>query len=69
VRAAIVAALVSPNFLYRPEVGEFPASPTQLTPHEVAARLSYFLWSSTPDRELEEQADKAACACAPTCVA
>jgi len=58
VRTAIVAALVSPNFLYRPEAGEFPGSPAVLTPHEVAARLSYFLWSSMPDRELERQADK-----------
>ncbi len=58
VRTAIVTALVSPNFLYRPEVGAFPSPPTLLTPHEIAARLSYFLWSSTPDRELEKQADK-----------
>ncbi len=28
-----------------------------LDEHAVAARLAYFLWSSTPDRELDEQSD------------
>lgn len=57
VRTAIVAALVSPNFLYRPEVGA-PGTKddavVQLTAPAIAARLSYFLWSSTPDRELTD---------------
>ncbi len=64
VRVAIVASLASPEFLYRPEVaeprregeGEGEVAPS-LGTHALAARLSYFLWSSTPDRELAEQAD------------
>ena len=64
---ALEAALVSPNFLFRTEVPE-PA-PTcaaevaltggaggQLSPYALAARLSYFLWSSGPDQELLEMA-------------
>ncbi|MBL8860387.1 MAG: DUF1592 domain-containing protein [Planctomycetes bacterium] len=58
VRVAIVAALASPEFLYRPEVPlRDPRGTERLGPHAVAARLSYFLWSSTPDRELSELAD------------
>ena len=50
----LTAALVSPHFLFRVERDEDPSS---LTPHllddyELAARLSYFLWSSMPDAEL-----------------
>jgi hypothetical protein len=60
---ALEAALVSPSFLFRTELPE-PA-PTcaaeaaltggtggQLSPFALAARLSYFLWSSGPDQEL-----------------
>lgn len=60
VRVAIVAALASPEFLYRPEVAESRRDGEdveKIGPHALAARLSYFLWSSTPDRELAEQAD------------
>ena len=51
---ALRAALLSPNFIYRPEVDPDPAS---LTPHplgeyELASRVSYFLWSSMPDDTL-----------------
>ena len=41
------AALTSPHFLYLEEPGE-----RQLSPHALASRLSYFLWSSIPDEEL-----------------
>ncbi|MFM9963507.1 MAG: DUF1592 domain-containing protein [Planctomycetaceae bacterium] len=34
-----------------------PRAPQALQPHELAARLSYFLWSSTPDDELNKLAD------------
>jgi Protein of unknown function (DUF1592)/Protein of unknown function (DUF1588)/Protein of unknown function (DUF1587)/Protein of unknown function (DUF1585)/Protein of unknown function (DUF1595) len=44
--------LVSPNFLYKvEEEPEMPGS-YPLSNFEVAARLSYFLWSSMPDDEL-----------------
>jgi hypothetical protein len=51
---ALRALLLSPNFIYRPEIDAVPAS---LTPHalgeyELASRLSYFLWSSMPDAPL-----------------
>jgi len=50
---AIRAILVSPNFLFRIEA-EPNAGPSdgRLTDLELASRLSYFLWSSTPDEEL-----------------
>jgi hypothetical protein len=38
--------LISPNFLFRIE------REPKLTDNELATRLSYFLWSSTPDDEL-----------------
>jgi hypothetical protein len=56
VRAVVEVALQSPEFLYRVERGE-PVGPAQPglarpTPHEMAARLSYLLWGSTPDSTL-----------------
>ncbi|RMH27432.1 MAG: DUF1592 domain-containing protein [Planctomycetota bacterium] len=55
VRLALTATLVSPAFLYRSVDNPHPDDPShihQLSPHELAARLSYFLWSSMPDDEL-----------------
>jgi hypothetical protein len=48
------AVLQSPQFLYRVELGRETATPdvVQLTPHELATRLSYFLWQTMPDAEL-----------------
>jgi hypothetical protein len=43
---AIQRMLISPHFLFRVEKA------AQLSPHELATRLSYFLWSSMPDEEL-----------------
>ncbi|MEQ8784832.1 MAG: DUF1592 domain-containing protein [Pirellulaceae bacterium] len=59
-RAALHGVLSSPSFLYLLEGGKTadegqPVVP--LTDHEVAARLSYFLWSSMPDDELLALAD------------
>jgi mono/diheme cytochrome c family protein len=55
VRVALQALLVSPKFLFRIE--QDPAVKTangigRLNDFELAARLSYFLWSSMPDDEL-----------------
>lgn len=47
--------LQSPNFLYRAELGSAagaPSSTWRLNDYEVASRLSYLLWNSTPDDEL-----------------
>lgn len=60
VRLALTAALVSPNFLYRSVANPFPDDPGhvyRLSDHELASRLSYFLWSSIPDEELRQLAD------------
>jgi hypothetical protein len=56
---ALTAQLLSPHFLYRVELDPDPASlaPHPLTDHELAARLSYFLWASTPDEALARVAD------------
>ena len=53
VQLAIEAVLVSPNFLFRIEKDP-PSSGNayELSDHELASRLSYFLWSSMPDEEL-----------------
>lgn len=58
VTAVVQAALLSPHFLFRPELdatvaetGERPA-----TGYEMANRLSYFLWSSMPDQQLLDAA-------------
>jgi hypothetical protein len=54
----IRAILTSPNFLYLVETK--PSSPDQqkLSDHELATRLSYFLWSSMPDDELRLAANQ-----------
>jgi len=72
-RIAATAILASPHFLFRieldPEVSTEAADsgsqpdPDQpairpLNDHEVASRLSYFLWSSMPDAVLFELADE-----------
>ena len=56
---AIKATLLSPNFMFRPELDPDPAatSPRLLNSYEVASRLSYFLWSSMPDDTLAAAAD------------
>ena len=59
VKLALKAVLVSPDFLFRVE--EAPSKPGlhPLTDHELAVRLSYFLWSTAPDAELQRLADEA----------
>jgi hypothetical protein len=52
----VTAALVSPQFLYRIDLGADPAATgadvVLASSYEMASRLSYFLWSSMPDEEL-----------------
>jgi hypothetical protein len=50
-RDGLAAVLCSPGFLYLEEPGE-----RNLLPQALASRLSYFLWSSTPDQELMDLA-------------
>jgi mono/diheme cytochrome c family protein len=52
---AIQGMLVSPNFLFRIEHDPDPRNPAlvhEVSPFELASRVSYFLWSSMPDDEL-----------------
>jgi len=61
VKLALTAALVSPNFLYRPIAHPAPNDPQvvyTLSDLELASRLSYFLWSSMPDERLLELAER-----------
>lgn len=57
-KTALTAALVSPEFLF--VVEEAPVDreggPHQLSDHELATRLSLFLWSSLPDEALQQAA-------------
>jgi hypothetical protein len=58
---AVVAVLVSPQFLFRLERDRNPNDPNERRPlndDELATRLSYFLWSSLPDDELFAAADR-----------
>ena len=55
---AIQGILLSPHFIYRPELDDDPLSgePRALNDYELASRMSYFLWSSMPDEALFEAA-------------
>jgi len=52
VRDALSAILASPHFLYRAESGVDSGGTRTLNDLELASRLSFFLWSSLPDKEL-----------------
>jgi hypothetical protein len=59
-KLVIEAMLQSPNFLYRVELPAASAqtgTPSLLSSYELATRLSYFLWDSTPDDALLTAAD------------
>jgi cytochrome c peroxidase len=59
VRQVILAMLVSPNFLYRSEVGTPLGNGTfQLTQYEIASALSYLFWGTMPDAQLTTLADQ-----------
>ncbi|MBA3937671.1 MAG: DUF1592 domain-containing protein, partial [Planctomycetes bacterium] len=59
VKLMLKGALVSPQFLFitGDSGGDDPAGVAPLGDHELAARLSYFLWSTMPDDELAALAD------------
>ncbi len=55
IKLALSAVLVSPDFLFRVELDPKTLAAGAIHPvndYELASRLSYFLWSSTPDEEL-----------------
>ena len=57
-REVLATSLASTNFLYLNEPKPNENKTSILSSHELAARLSYFLWSSMPDNELRALADK-----------
>ena len=60
VRSMLVAVLVSPNFLFKPEFGAAPsayANAKALTQYEQATRLASLVWASVPDEQLLQAAE------------
>ena len=60
VATALQGVLVSPHFLFRVERDRQAGAQRAFAPvdnHELASRLSYFLWSTMPDGELRRAAD------------
>ncbi len=62
VRTGLKATLISPWFLFRVEIDPDPSSnvPHRINAYELASRMSYFLWSSTPDDRLYALAESGA---------
>jgi hypothetical protein len=59
IAVAIQGVLCSPHFLFRIEKDPEPGQSVRtIDEHELAVRLSYFLWSSMPDAELFSLAEK-----------
>ena len=60
-REVLVRVLVSPNFLFKaetlPQLADTKTTDVPLNAHELASRLSYFLWASLPDWQLRKAAD------------
>jgi len=55
IKDALLVVLTSPQFLFLIENSESPAG-EDLTAHELASKLSYFLWNTAPDERLLELA-------------
>jgi mono/diheme cytochrome c family protein len=55
-RGVLARVLVAPAFLFRIEQAPPGKEPAPVNDWELATRLSYFLWSSTPDEELRRLA-------------
>ena len=53
IRDALLVTLTSPQFLFLVEESAGPQA-EPLSPYELAAKLSYFLWNTTPDEKLLE---------------
>ena len=61
IREALASVLSSPHFLYLvepPGIRSPSASPGTISEHQLASRLSYFLWNSMPDDRLLQLAHK-----------
>ncbi len=58
IRLLLSRVLVAPAFLYRGEEAGSGSTAGLVTANELATRLSYFLWSSLPDTQLQDAASK-----------
>jgi len=58
IRGVLARVLVSPAFLYRAEQPGPGVMATRVSDVELATRLSYFLWASTPDAALMDAATR-----------
>lgn len=63
IELVIQAALQSPHFLYRPELGdpgvvEGTANVVKLSDWEIASKLSYMIWNTMPDDVLFDAAER-----------
>ncbi|MBY0587851.1 DUF1592 domain-containing protein [bacterium] len=61
IKSVLESILLSPYFLFRIEKNQLPDGSKdayRITDHELAVRLSYLLWSTMPDNELFDFADK-----------
>ena len=58
VRPMLKAVLLSPYFLFRIESDSGAGDVHPINDHELATRLSYFLWGTMPDDELRQLADE-----------
>ena len=60
VRTALQGVLASPDFVFRleeaPAGGVQPGGVYAISQHDLASRLSFFLWGSPPDEQLQAQA-------------
>ena len=56
-REVLASVLISPSFLYLAEPRSNSRKRQPLSNHELASRLSYFLWNTMPDQQLMEIAD------------
>jgi len=56
IRYSLTTLLSAPDFLFRPEIAVPKAKDYTLDGYGRAARLSYLLWDTTPDRELLDAA-------------
>ena len=55
IKDTLLIVLTSPQFLFLIEKSDTP-KPEPLTDHELASKLSYFLWNTMPDPRLQELA-------------
>lgn len=58
IKTALAGILVAPDFLFRIEVDAMRGAERALDNFELASRLSYFIWGSTPDDELLRKAEQ-----------